>query len=124
MESKKYLGGNKVAKRRKTLSSHDIGAHVEEINHSFTTFMQGFNTNFATIANVVANSMTNDDNRQKADLEKPKILLDELIKLNIPSDDVLEVADIFAANKEKIDIFLNLPQKLRVPYMLKLMSLS
>ncbi|GJW50893.1 hypothetical protein Tco_0092244 [Tanacetum coccineum] len=115
---------DKVAKKKKKSSSHDIGAHVEEINHSFTTFVHGFNTNFATMANIVANAMTNDDIRQKAASKKPKILLDELMKLNIPSGDVLEVADIFSANQEKIDIFLNLHQQLRVPYVHKLMGLS
>ncbi|GKD43202.1 hypothetical protein Tco_1267847, partial [Tanacetum coccineum] len=120
----KTFVGDTVAKRRKAPSSHNIGEHVEEFNHSFATFAHRLNTNFATTANVVANAMTNDDNWQKAALKKPKILLDELIKLNIPSGDVLEVADIFAANEEKIGIILNLHQQLRVPYVQKLMGLS
>lgn len=123
-KQKTLFTGDKVAKRRKTPSSQDLGAHFEENSHSFKTFIQGFNANFATMANVVANAMTNDVNRQKVASEKTKDLLDELMKLNIPSGDILKVADIFAANKEKIDIFLNLHEQLRVPYVHKLMGLT
>ncbi|GKC57577.1 hypothetical protein Tco_1085175 [Tanacetum coccineum] len=65
----------------------------------------------------------NDDNmRQKAASEKMKDVLAELMKLNLPSGDVLRAAD--SANKDKIDIFLNLSEQLRVSYVLKLTGLA
>nr|GFC13830.1 myb/SANT-like domain-containing protein [Tanacetum cinerariifolium] len=51
-------------------------------------------------------------------------VLDELMKFNISSGDVLHAAEIFAANKDKLKLFLNLSQQLRVSYVLKLTSLS
>ncbi|GKD46662.1 hypothetical protein Tco_1271307 [Tanacetum coccineum] len=69
---------------------------------------EGFNANFGTMANVVANAMTDDNNRKKAKTEQLKDVLDELTKLNIPSGDVLHAAEIFAANKDKLELFLNL----------------
>ncbi|GKA88650.1 hypothetical protein Tco_0810414 [Tanacetum coccineum] len=76
------------------------------------------------MANVVANAMTDDNNRKKAKSEQLKDALDELMKLNIPSGDVLHAAEIFAAHKDKLELFLNLSQPLRVSYVLKLTSVS
>nr|GFB58499.1 myb/SANT-like domain-containing protein [Tanacetum cinerariifolium] len=84
----------------------------------------GFNANFRTMANAVANAMTNDNTRKKAASKKLKDLLDELMKLDIPNGDVLHAGEIFATNKDKMDLFMNLSKPLRVSYVLKLMSLS
>nr|GEV73809.1 hypothetical protein [Tanacetum cinerariifolium] len=61
-----------------------------------------FNANFRTMTNVVANAMTYDNNR-KAKSEQLKDLLDELMKLDISSGDVLHAAEISASNKDKLD---------------------
>ncbi|GKA10252.1 hypothetical protein Tco_0689685 [Tanacetum coccineum] len=63
---------------RKTLE-----IQLEGIDHSFQMFVQGFNANFGTMANVVAHSMTDENMRQKAASEKLKDCLDELVKLKI-----------------------------------------
>ncbi|GJV94625.1 hypothetical protein Tco_1546202 [Tanacetum coccineum] len=102
----------------------NMEARLEGIDDSFRMFIQGFNTNFGTMANVVASSMNDDNMRQKAASEKMKDVLAELMKLNLPSGDVLQAADIFSANKDKIDIFLNLSEQLRVSYVLKLTGLA
>lgn len=99
-------------------------SQLEGINHSFQMFVQGFNANFGTMANAVANAMTDDNNRKKAKSEQLKDVLEELAKLDIPSGDVLHAAEIFAANKDKLELFLNLSEKMRVSYVLKLTSLS
>ncbi|PWA40378.1 myb/SANT-like domain-containing protein [Artemisia annua] len=113
--------GNKATKKRKT---RDIQSQLEGINHSFQMFVQGFNANFGTMANAVANAMTDDNNRKKAKSEQLKDVLDELTKLDISSSDVLHAAEIFAANKDKLELFLNLSENLRVSYVCKLTSLS
>ncbi|GKD03492.1 Myb/SANT-like domain-containing protein [Tanacetum coccineum] len=113
--------GGKAAKKRKT---RDMETQLEGINHSFQTFVEGFNANFGTMANAVANAMTEDNMRKKAESEKLKDVLDELMKLDIPSGDVLHAGEIFAANKDKMDLFMNLSKPLRLSYVLKLMGLS
>ncbi|GKA65913.1 Myb/SANT-like domain-containing protein [Tanacetum coccineum] len=113
--------GKQAAKKRKT---RDMESQLEGINHSFQMFVQGFNANFGTMANVVANAMTDDNNRKKAKSEQLKDALDELTKLNIPSGDVLHAAEIFADHKDKLELFLNLSQPLRVSYVLKLTRVS
>ncbi|GKA87776.1 hypothetical protein Tco_0809540 [Tanacetum coccineum] len=72
----------------------------------------GFNANFGTMANVVANAMTNDNNYKKAKSEQLKDLLVEITKLDISSGDVLYATEIFAAKKDKLDLFLNLSHQL------------
>ncbi|GKB08043.1 hypothetical protein Tco_0836327 [Tanacetum coccineum] len=109
--------GGKAAKKRKT---RDMETQLEGINHSFQTFVKGFNANFGTMANA----MTDDNMRKKAASEKLKDVLDELMKLDIPSGDVLHAGEIFAANKDKMDLFMNLSKPLRVSYVLKLIGLS
>ncbi|GKE28235.1 hypothetical protein Tco_1443619 [Tanacetum coccineum] len=92
--------GKHVAKKRKT---RDMESQLEGINHSLQMCVQGFDANFRTMANVVANAMTDDNNRKKAKSEQLKDVLDELTKLNIPSGDVLPAAEIFAAHKDKLE---------------------
>lgn len=105
-----------VAKRSKTTPSPlDIGARLDEINTSFQAFVEGFNANFATVTKF----MTNDNIRQKSDSEKLKDVIDELMKLNLSTDDVFKAAEIFATNKNKMDVFFGLPEKLRVSYVIK-----
>nr|GEU31477.1 myb/SANT-like domain-containing protein [Tanacetum cinerariifolium] len=82
----------------------------------------GFNTNFGKMANDVANFMTDANMREKAASEKLKDVLDELVKLDIPSGDVLQAGEIFAENKDKMDIFMNLSKPLRTSYVLKLID--
>ncbi|GJT05707.1 nucleotide-binding alpha-beta plait domain-containing protein [Tanacetum coccineum] len=104
-----------VAKRSKTTPSPlDIGARLDEINTSFQAFVEGFNANFATMTKF----MTNDNIRQKSDSEKLKDVIDELMKLSLSSDDVFK-REIFATNKNKMDVFISLPDKLRVSYVIK-----
>lgn len=105
-----------VAKRSKTTPSPlDIEARLDEINTSFQAFVEGFNANFATMTKF----MTNDNIRQKSDSEKLKDMIDELMKLNLSTDDVFKAAEIFATNKNKMDVFFGLPEKLRVSYVIK-----
>ncbi|PWA41190.1 myb/SANT-like domain-containing protein [Artemisia annua] len=120
-KKKATSNGSKAAKKRKT---RDMESQLEGINHSFQMFVQGFNANFGTMANAVANAMTDDNNRKKAKSEQLKDVLVELSKLEIPNCDVLHAAEIFAANKDKLDLFLNLSPNLRVAYVHKLTSLS
>ncbi|GJR49249.1 hypothetical protein Tco_1399770 [Tanacetum coccineum] len=101
--------GGKAAKKRKT---RDMETQLEGINHSFQTFVEGFNANFGTMANAVANAMTDDNMSKKAASEKLKDVLDELMKLDIPSGDVLHAGEIFAANKDKMDLFMNFSKPL------------
>ena len=115
-KQKNTVNGDKVAKKRKTSSSHDVEARLEGIDHSFQMFVKGFNANFATIANA----MTDDNNRQKVASEKLKDVLAELVRLKIPTLSVLDTADIFSANKEKMDVFLNLSDDLKIAYIMKL----
>ncbi|GJY58531.1 hypothetical protein Tco_0458423 [Tanacetum coccineum] len=76
------------------------------------------------MANAVANAMIDDNMRKKAASEKLKVVLDELMKLDFPSGDVLHAGEIFAANKDKMDLFMSLPKTLQAPYVLKLIGLS
>ncbi|GKB01445.1 Myb/SANT-like domain-containing protein [Tanacetum coccineum] len=101
--------GNKAANKKK---KPNMEARLEGIDDTFRMFVQGFNTNFGTMENAVANSMNDDNMHQKAASKKMKDVLVELMKLNLPSGDVLQAADIFSANKDKIDIFLNLSKQL------------
>nr|GFB80542.1 hypothetical protein [Tanacetum cinerariifolium] len=57
--------------------------------------------------------------RQRSDSEKLKDVIDELTKLSLSSDDVFKAAEIFATNKNKMDVFISLPEKLRVSYVIK-----
>ncbi|GKF29096.1 hypothetical protein Tco_0095438 [Tanacetum coccineum] len=93
----------------------DIGARLDEISASFQAFVEGFNANFATMTKF----MTNDNIHQKSDLEKLKDKIDELMKLNLSSNDVFKAAEIFTTNKNKMDVFISLPEKLRVSYVIK-----
>nr|GEY99739.1 myb/SANT-like domain-containing protein [Tanacetum cinerariifolium] len=92
-KQKTMYEGNKAAKKKK---KPNMEARLEGIDDSFQMFVQGFNTNFGTMANAVANSMNDDNMRQKAASEKMKVVLSELMKLNLPSGDVLQAADIFS----------------------------
>ncbi|GJV82221.1 hypothetical protein Tco_1518091 [Tanacetum coccineum] len=107
-----------VVKKRKSSSSQDVGDRLEGIDQSFQMCVKGFNANFTNIANA----MTDDIQRQKVASEKLKDVIAELVKLNIPTVDVLDAADIFSSNKEKIDVFLNLPHELRITYIMKLIG--
>ncbi|PWA81737.1 myb/SANT-like domain-containing protein [Artemisia annua] len=115
-KQKNTVNGDKVAKKRKTSSSQDVEAHLEGIDQSFQMFVKGFNANFATIANA----MTDDNIRQKVASEKLKDVLVELARLKIPTLSVLDAADIFSENKEKMDVFLNLSDDLKIAYIMKL----
>nr|GEW20957.1 myb/SANT-like domain-containing protein [Tanacetum cinerariifolium] len=86
--------GNKAAKKKKT---RDMDTQLEGINHSFQTFIEGFNANFGTMANAVAHAMTDDNMRKKAASEKLKDVLDELMKLDFPSGDVLHAGNKYMA---------------------------
>ncbi|GKA34739.1 hypothetical protein Tco_0721168 [Tanacetum coccineum] len=61
--------GNKAAKKKK---KPNMEARLEGIDDSFRMFVQGFNTNYGTMANVVANSMNDDNMRQKSLLKYMK----------------------------------------------------
>nr|GEW86909.1 hypothetical protein [Tanacetum cinerariifolium] len=111
--------GNKAVKKRKLQE-----VELEGIDRSFQMLVQGFNANFGTMENVVAHSMTDENMRQKATSEKLKDYLDKLVKLKISTGDVLHAGEIFVANKEKLDLFMNLPDELRVSYVYKLIGLS
>ena len=77
------------------------------------------------MANSVAHAMSDENNRQKAANEKLKDGVAELVKLKLSSGDLLLAGEIFAANKERLDLFLNLPDdQLRVSYVYKLIGLS
>ncbi|GJR03184.1 Myb/SANT-like domain-containing protein [Tanacetum coccineum] len=89
------------------MNTRDTESPLEDINNSFQMFVQGFNANFGTMANALANAIKNDNNRKKAKSEQLKDVLDELTKLNIPSGDVLHAAETFAANKENFELALN-----------------
>nr|XP_043626317.1 uncharacterized protein LOC122597807 [Erigeron canadensis] len=109
-----------MAKKRKiNLSSHDIGTRLDEIESNFRAFAEGFNANFAVMAKAIENAMTNDSIRLKAESEKLKNVIAEVMKLNLSTDDVFKAAEIFAANKIKIDIFFSIPEQLRVSYVIK-----
>lgn len=92
--------------------TRDMETQLQGIDHSFQTFVEGFNTNFGKMANAVAHAMTDDNMRKKAESEKLKDVLDELMKLDIPSGDVLRAGEIFTENKDKMDLFLNLSKPL------------
>ncbi|GKA41399.1 hypothetical protein Tco_0733992 [Tanacetum coccineum] len=116
VKQKNTCNGDKVGKKKKAPSSQDVRARLKGIDQSFQMFVKGFNANFANIANA----MTDDNQRQKVASEKLKDVLAKLVKLNIPTVDVLDAADIFSTNKEKMDVFLNLPHELRITYIMKL----
>ncbi|XP_071736461.1 uncharacterized protein [Rutidosis leptorrhynchoides] len=107
---------DRSAKKQKTSpSSQDIAARLDEIKANFHTFVQGINANFA----VLAKSMMQDNVNQKTESEKLKDVMDEIMKLNLSSDDLFKAAEIFAANKNKIDVFFSLPEQLRVSYVIR-----
>ncbi|PWA73222.1 myb/SANT-like domain-containing protein [Artemisia annua] len=97
-KQKAMSNGNKAAKKRKI---RYMESQQEGINHPFQMFVQGFNANFGTIANA----MTYDNNRRKAKSEQLKDVPKELAKLDIPSGNVLHAAEIFTANKDKLEYF-------------------
>ncbi|KAG6487574.1 hypothetical protein ZIOFF_056162 [Zingiber officinale] len=83
----------------------------------FRTFVDGFNANFATIANVMAE----ENLREKIASERMKDVIAELMNLSLPSGDVFKAANIFIADKDKIDVLFNLPLELRRNYMVSLL---
>ncbi|KAM0009182.1 putative Myb/SANT-like domain-containing protein [Helianthus debilis subsp. tardiflorus] len=106
--------------KTKTTSSHDdIVARLDELDSSFRAFVEGFNASFATMVNLVTSIVTDDNIRQKTASEKLKTAINEIIKFNLSSDDVFKAAEIFAANKNKIDVFFSLPEQLRVSYVIR-----
>ncbi|KAJ0727165.1 putative Myb/SANT-like domain-containing protein [Helianthus annuus] len=106
--------------KTKTTSSHDdIVARLDELDSSFRAFVEGFNASFATMANLVTSIVTDDNLRQKTASEKLKNAINEIMKFNLSSDDVFKAAEIFAANKNKIDVFFSLPEQLRVSYVIR-----
>nr|GEV29051.1 hypothetical protein [Tanacetum cinerariifolium] len=102
------------------------GEGFEDAIHNLENEFNGerFNANFGTMANAVAHAMTYENTRQKAANEKLKDVLVELMKLKISSGDVLYAGDIFATHKEKIDLFMSLPEELRLSYIYKLVGLT
>ncbi|GJZ58382.1 hypothetical protein Tco_0613876 [Tanacetum coccineum] len=114
-KQKNTCNGDKVGKKKKAPSSQDVRARLKGIDQSFQMFVKGFNANFANIANA----MTDDNQRQKDASEKLKDVLAKLVKLNIPTVDVLDAAEYSHQIKQKMDVFLNLPQELRITYIMK-----
>nr|GEU60503.1 hypothetical protein [Tanacetum cinerariifolium] len=114
-------GGDNVGGFHFSLSD-DEESDVQFVSQTTSNFtnVTGFNANFETMANVVANAMTDDNNRKKAKSEQLKDVLAELTKLDISSGNVLHATEIFAANKDKLDLFLYLPHQLRMSYVHKL----
>ncbi|GJX50354.1 hypothetical protein Tco_0277199 [Tanacetum coccineum] len=106
--------------KRKT---RDMESKLEGINLSFQMFVQGFNANFGTMANVVVDAMTDDNNNKKAKSKQLKDLINELMKPNILSGNVLYAAEIFETNKDKLDLSLNLSHHMPMSYVHKLTSL-
>ncbi|KAG6488312.1 hypothetical protein ZIOFF_057080 [Zingiber officinale] len=87
------------------------------MNNGFHTFVDGFNANFATIANV----MVEENLREKMASERMKDVIAELMNLSLPSGDVFKAANIFTADKDKINVLFNLPSELRRNYVVNLL---
>ncbi|KAG6478269.1 hypothetical protein ZIOFF_061704 [Zingiber officinale] len=59
--------------------------------------------------------------REKMASERMKDVIAELMNLSLPSGDVFKVANIFTADKDKIDVLFNLPSELRRNYVVSLL---
>ncbi|KAG6516758.1 hypothetical protein ZIOFF_027232 [Zingiber officinale] len=108
---------DKVAKKKKPTAHLDIATQLQDMNNGFHTFVDGFNANFATIANVMAEEIL----REKMASERMKDVITELMNLSLPSGDVFKAANIFIADKDKIDVLFNLPSELRRNYVVSLL---
>ncbi|CAI9115755.1 OLC1v1016747C1 [Oldenlandia corymbosa var. corymbosa] len=78
---------------------------------------QGFNNNFATMANAMAGRNL----REKAAAERTKDVVPELMNIILPSGDVFKAANLFTADKDKIDELFNLPIEMRRFYVISLL---
>ncbi|GKA62527.1 hypothetical protein Tco_0762046 [Tanacetum coccineum] len=123
-ENHKEANGLRDSDMENEQNGESGGDNVGGFHLSLSDDEERFNANFGTMENDVANAMTDDNNRKKAKSEQLKDVLVELTKLDISSGNVLHAAEIFAANKDKLDLFLNLPHQLRVSYVHKLTGLS
>ncbi|KAG6528137.1 hypothetical protein ZIOFF_010286 [Zingiber officinale] len=66
---------------------------------------------------VDQNDESGDKNlREKMTSERMKDVIAELMNLSLPSGDVFKAANIFTADKDKIDVLFNLPSELRRNY--------
>ncbi|KAG6492673.1 hypothetical protein ZIOFF_047638 [Zingiber officinale] len=108
---------DKVARKKKLTAHLDIVTQLQDMNNGFHTFVDGFNANFATIANV----MVEENLREKIASERMKDVIAELMNLGLPSGDVFKAANIFTADKDKIDVLFNLPSELRRNYVVSLL---
>ncbi|KAG6536531.1 hypothetical protein ZIOFF_001589 [Zingiber officinale] len=108
---------DKVARKKKPTAHLDIVTQLQDMNNGFRTFVDGFNANFATIANV----MVEENLREKMASERMKDVIAELMNLGLPSGDVFKAANIFTADKDKIDVLFNLPSELRRNYVVSLL---
>ncbi|KAK1425842.1 hypothetical protein QVD17_21203 [Tagetes erecta] len=77
---------------------------------------------FATLANLVTNKLTDDDVHQKTASKTLKNVIDDIMKFNLSSDDMFNAAEIFAANRNKIDVFFSLPEQLRLSYVIRCLN--
>ncbi|GJR15563.1 hypothetical protein Tco_0798215 [Tanacetum coccineum] len=99
------------------------GDNVCRFYFSLSYDEERFNANFGTMANVVVDAMTDDNNNKKAKSKQLKDLINELMKPNILSGNVLYAAEIFETNKDKLDLSLNLSHHMPMSYVHKLTSL-
>ncbi|CAI9102460.1 OLC1v1000736C1 [Oldenlandia corymbosa var. corymbosa] len=112
--------GEKVAKRKKATFAPtplDVGAQLQDINTGFRTFVEGFNSNFATMANA----MVEENLREKSAAERMKDVVLELMNIGLPSGDVFKATNLFTTEKDNIDVFFNLPAEMRRLYVITLL---
>nr|GEX81629.1 hypothetical protein [Tanacetum cinerariifolium] len=117
-----------VAKRSKTTPSPlDIGAPSakdlpEKLRVSYV--IKAFNANFESITNAVTNAATEDNARETMASEKLKEVIVEIMKLNLTNEDIFKAADMFAAERNRIDVFFGLPEELQAAYVSRLTGSS
>ncbi|CDP16022.1 unnamed protein product [Coffea canephora] len=108
-----------VSKKMKSASTTrgDLDASLQLLTSKFGDFVEGIQANFTTIAAA----MSNEDKREQLVSDRRDQVVAELMKLALPSGDVMNAADILSEQISKLHVFYNLPAEMKRQYVINLL---
>ncbi|XP_071924239.1 uncharacterized protein [Coffea arabica] len=108
-----------VSKKMKSASTTrgDLDASLQLLTSKFGDFVEGIQANFTTMAAA----MSNEDKREQLVSDRRDQVVAELMKLALPSGDVMNAADILSEQISKLHVFYNLPAEMKRQYVINLL---
>lgn len=105
-------------KSRTQVTGPSVEVQFQQLTTEVGSLVTGLATNFTTIAKVMAN----EDTREQEAKERPTQLANELMNLGIPSNDIYRVGPMMLKEKSLLEFFFALPPEARKQYVLDLLS--